>query len=223
MNRRNPNRAASPTHRAPRRGRYPRRANQRYLLLCSLLLWALPPAHGAEPQHDPIEHWELNLDTGVLWDMGGRATTLDYTFLPQILTLKSGAVMRRAVGGGELVVRNRFSLLVEPIVQGPESYFVGVAVAPSIEWWPRTRKYSAFFSIGGGVGVMDSKGYEIPGAQGQDFNLNWFMHGGVRFRVDDRLSAAVGLYFQHISNGGQDEVNPGVDALGPTLGLGWQF
>jgi len=201
----------------------PAPAGRRCLLLCSLLLAVLPPARGAEPQNDPIEQWELDLDTGVLWDTGGRATTLDYTFLPQILTLKSGAVMRRAMGGGELVVRNRFSLLVEPIVQGPESYFVGVAAAPSIEWWSRSRKFSAFFSIGGGVGVMDSKGYEIAGAQGQDFNLNWFMHGGVRYRIGDRLTAAVGLYFQHISNGGQDEVNPGVEALGPTLGLGWQF
>jgi hypothetical protein len=45
----------------------------------------------------------------------------------------------------------------------------------------------------------------------------------VRYRFTDRLSAALGLYFQHISNGGQDQVNPCSDALGPTLGIGWHF
>jgi len=28
---------------------------------------------------------------------------------------------------------------------------------------------------------------------------------------------------QHISNGGQDPVNPGVNALGPAPGIGWHF
>jgi hypothetical protein len=121
------------------------------------------------------------------------------------------------------VVRNRFSLLIEPIVRGPESYFIGVAAAPSIEWWNAARSFSAFFSIGGGFGWMDSQGYAVAGAQGQDLSLNWFMHGGLRARLTDRLDAAVGLYFQHISNGGMDDVNPGVDALGPTVGIGWRF
>ena len=191
--------------------------------LAGALLAGPPPVEAREPRLEPTEHWELDFDTAVLWDVGGRATPLDYTFLPQILTLKTGAFMRRAWGDGDLVVRNRFSLLAEPIVQGPESYFVGVTVAPSIEWWTRTRTFSAFFSIGGGFGWMDSTGYQTPGGQGQDFNLTWFMYGGVRYRMTDHLSATLGLYFQHISNGGQDAVNPGVDALGPTLGIGWHF
>ena len=193
------------------------------LCLVGALLAGSPSVEAREASLDPTERWELDFDTAVLWDVGGRSTPLDYTFLPQILTLKTGAFMRRAWGDGDLVVRNRFSLLAEPIVQGPESYFIGVTVAPSIEWWTRARTFSAFFSIGGGFGWMDSKGYQIPGGQGQDFNLTWFMYGGVRYRITDHLSATLGLYFQHISNGGQDPVNPGVDALGPTLGIGWHF
>ena len=38
-----------------------------------------------------------------------------------------------------------------------------------------------------------------------------------------QLAKTLGLYFQHISNGGQDAVNPGVDAPGPMLGIGWRF
>jgi hypothetical protein len=70
---------------------------------------------------------------------------------------------------------------------------------------------------------MDSKGHEIVGAQGEDFNFNWFAYGGMRFRCADRLSASLGLYFQHVSNGGMNKVNPGLDALGPMLSLGWHF
>jgi hypothetical protein len=190
----------------------------------AFLLGAVGVAHaGAPAPPDPLTRWELDFDSGALNSIGARASPLEYTFLPQIVTLKSGAVMRRELRNGTLVVRSRFSLLLEPIVQGPESYFIGVAVAPSIEWWNAARSFSAFFSIGGGFGWMDSQGYSVPGGQGQDFNLNWFMHGGIRLPLTDRLSAAAGLYFQHISNGGMDEVNPGVDALGPTIGLGWRF
>jgi hypothetical protein len=190
----------------------------------ALILAAAGTAHADGPARaDPLERWALDFDTGALFSVGSRASPLDYTFLPQIVTLRSGAVMRRDLGSGTLVLRNRFSLLVEPIVRGPESHFVGVAAAPSIEWWNRARSFSAFFSIGGGFGWMDSQGYAVAGAQGQDFNFNWFMHGGVRVPLTDRLTAAAGLYFQHISNGGMDDVNPGVDALGPTIGIGWRF
>jgi hypothetical protein len=32
-----------------------------------------------------------------------------------------------------------------------------------------------------------------------------------------------GAYFIHHSNGGQTSPNPGIDALGFTIGMGWQF
>jgi lipid A 3-O-deacylase len=70
---------------------------------------------------------------------------------------------------------------------------------------------------------MDSKGYEVPGGQGQDFNLNWLIHAGVRFRTAHAWWASLGLYFQHISNRGLNKINPGLNALGPTLGLSRKF
>ena len=179
------------------------------------------PTPPAKP--DPIEGSELDFDSGVLWSVGARASPLDYTFLPQIITLKTGLIMQRKFGDGDLIIRNRFSLLAEPIVRGPETHFIGITGAPSIEWWNRARSFSTFFSIGGGFGWMDSQGHAIAGGQGQDFNLTWFMHGGVRYRLTDNLSASLGLYFQHISNSNMDSVNPGVEALGPTLGIGWHF
>lgn len=199
--------------------------NSSVLVTTALLLGAIGHVHAAGPAAppDPTERRELDFDTGVLYSVGSRSSPLDYTFLPQILTLKSGAGMRRKLGAGDLVVRTRFSLLAEPIVSGPETHYIGIAAAPSIEWWNESRTFSTFFSIGGGFGWMDAEGNAVPGGQGQDFNFNWFMHGGVRMLVTDRVSASLGVYFQHISNGGMDEPNPGVDALGPMIGVGWRF
>jgi lipid A 3-O-deacylase len=194
------------------------------LLIATLFLAGIRSAQADAPlPPDPLQRLELDFDVGSLYSVGSRASPLDYNFLPLIFSIKTGAFMRHELGSGTLIVRNRFSLLVEPIVRGPETHFIGVTAAPSIEWWNSAHTFSTFFAIGGGFGWMDSQGYSVPGGQGQDFNFTWFMTAGVRLQLTDRLSAAAGLYFQHVSNGGLDTVNPGVDALGPTIGIGWRF
>lgn len=196
-------------------------------LFSSVLLVMIftPRARAAEPPPalDVTDRWEMQYDTAALWSIGRDATPLSYTFLPQILSVKSPQFTRFEVGGGELVVRARLSLLAEPIVRGPEDRYFGFSLSPSVEWWNKSRSFAAFASVGGGLGVMDSEGYKVDGAQGQDLNLNWFVHLGLKYRWNDHLSASAGLMFQHISNGGQDRVNPGVNSLGPTLGLSWHF
>jgi lipid A 3-O-deacylase len=177
----------------------------------------------AAPSGDPALRWEFNYESGALWRVGGRASRLDYVILPQLLAWKSPRVWQRAVGGRDLVLRSRYSVLLEPIVRGPENYFVGASASGILEWWNTARSQAFFFSSGGGIGVMDSKGYEIAGGQGQDFNLNWFIYAGSRFRHGENFSASFGVYFQHVSNGGMDEVNPGIDAVGPMLSAGWSF
>jgi hypothetical protein len=63
----------------------------------------------------------------------------------------------------------------------------------------------------------------VPGGQGQDFTLNWFAQLGLRRELTENLSLLGGAYFLHHSNGGQTSPNPGIDALGFTVGLGWTF
>lgn len=182
-----------------------------------------PNAVNTRAPRDVIDRWEVQYDAAALWSVGNDASPLNYTFLPQMLSLKTPQFTRFAFDSSDLVVRARFSFLGEPIVQGPESYFVGASFSPSLEWWNKPRSAALFFSAGGGVGWMDAQGGRIPGGQGQDFNLNWFLHGGIKYRWSDRFSAALGLMFQHISNGGQDRINPGINALGPTLGVSYHF
>ncbi|MEO5960387.1 MAG: acyloxyacyl hydrolase [Opitutaceae bacterium] len=173
------------------------------------------------PTLSPRYEWEVT--RGVLWSVGGGATPLDYVLLAQIVSLKIPAIGERPLAGGTLVYRSRFNLLIEPIVRGPEHYYLGVAAAGEVAWQNRSGRFMGFFTSGGGFGWMDSKGYQVPGGQGQDFNLNWLAHAGVRYRTPRAWIWSLGLYFQHVSNRGMDKVNPGLNALGPTLSLARRF
>src|SRR4051812_25262658 len=142
-----------------------------FLILCvSAVAWAGPvekmTTETTTAFYDPLEHWEFSYETAGLWRVGGNGSHLDYVILPQILTLKSPTGFHLGeCGGGDLVMRNRFSLLLEPIVRGPESYFLGFSASGSIEWWNKPRTLSLFFAAGGGFGWMDSKGHEVKGGQ----------------------------------------------------------
>jgi hypothetical protein len=177
----------------------------------------------AAPNQDAPLRWETEVATGILWKVGGGATPLPYVLLPQIISFKIPPINERPWAGGTLVFRSRFSLLLEPIVRGPEHSYLGVAAAGELEWRSAAEGFTGFFSSGGGFGWMDSKGYAVRGGQGQDFNLNWLIHTGVRFRTAHDWRLSLGLYFQHISNRGMDKINPGLNALGPTLDLSRKF
>jgi len=191
------------------------------ILFCAAWLRADEPA--APAAREVFDRWEVQYDTAALWSIGRDATPLSYTILPQILSVKTPQFTHLETAIGDFVARARLSLLGEPIVRGPETHFVGFSFSPSIEWWNNPRSLAAFCSVGGGVGFMDSQGYKVAGGQGQDFNLNWFIHTGLKYRWKDCFSASLGIMFQHISNGGQDPVNPGINALGPTLGVSYHF
>jgi hypothetical protein len=195
-------------------------------LLCAfvglLSLLSLARAESVTADIDKFSDWSVDSYGGVLFSVGSNASPLEYRLLPQVIALRSPPVIRREWAGGTFVVRSRFSLLLEPIDRGPESYFVGLAASPSMEWWDMDRSSAVFVSIGGGFGWMDAKGYVVEGAQGQSLNLNWFIHAGVNKIVSDRMSLSIGVYFQHISNGGMNKVNPGIDSVGPMVGVSWR-
>jgi lipid A 3-O-deacylase len=168
-------------------------------------------------------NWIVTFESGILWRAGHNGTPLNYVIQPQILTLQTPPVARRPLGSGELTLRSRFSLLIEPIIRGPENHFTAVTASGLLEWWNASRTFAVFFTSGGGLGGMDSKGYDVKGAQGQDLNFTWFLYPGVRLRTSKRTTAALGIYYQHVSNRDLDKINPGIDAVGPMLSVGWRF
>lgn len=183
------------------------------LLSCSLA--PLCAAH-------PVDEWEFVIESGYLWNIGDN-TPIDYEIVPTQFTFRSPLMwtLWNDEAGAKLVVRNRFSALFETITRGPEDYYIGASAAPSLEYWFPSEKTSIFFSIGGGLGFTNST--DVEGGQGQDFTFNWFSQLGVRQALTGDLSLLAGAYFIHHSNGGQTDPNPGIDALGFTVGLGWTF
>lgn len=189
------------------------------VLLGSLLGLAGFAAEPAPPR--PWETGALNVETGLLWNIG-TGTPLAYRLVPTQLSWRSKEFLGHAFAdGSRLMVRHRLTLIGTWIQQGPESHYVGFSGSPSVEWWDRTGTWSLFTGAGGGFGLLDSRG--VRGGQGQDFTLNWFIRGGVEIVAakDRRFSA--GIMYQHLSNGGQTTPNPGIDALGFTLGYSWRF
>ncbi len=170
----------------------------------------------------PADTWEWTVESGYLWEVGHN-TNIDYEIIPTQLTLRSPVVLTlwKDEAGARIVVRNRFSALMESITAGPESYYFGVAGAPSVEYWFPSEKTSLFFSIGGGAGITDSSGG--TNGLGQDLTFNWFMQLGLRREIMENVSLLGGLYFIHHSNLGMTDPNPGIDALGFTIGCGWKF
>jgi lipid A 3-O-deacylase len=190
----------------------------------ALAVWlgaAAPTPLRADP--DPIGQPRLEFETGVLWHVTGSASPLDYVLQPEILSYIGPLNYDWHLWGGDLVMRPRFSLLWEPILQGPEHHYYAASASCLLEWWNRPRTASLFLTSGGGLGWIDAKGQQIAGAQGQEFNLNWLIYAGARLRLAPRWTASLGLYFQHVSNGHFNKVDPGINAFGPIVNVGWQF
>lgn len=171
-----------------------------------------------------LRHWEasaVNIESGLLWEVGD-GTPIAYRLVPTQLSWRSKAFLGHVFADGSRVVaRHRLTLIGTLIQNGPESHYVGVAGSPSLEWWSKSATWSFFTGAGGGFGLIDSRG--IAGGQGQDFTLNWFVRGGVEHYSDKNNRWSAGVMFQHMSNGGQTEPNPGIDAVGFTVGYSWAF
>ena len=170
----------------------------------------------------PADEWALGVETGYLSKVGNNSP-LDYDIIPTQLVLHSPTLFPLWQGqeGDRLVVRNRFALIGESIVDGAEDYYIGFSAAPSLEYWFPNEQTALFFAIGGGAGFTNAG--DTFGGQGQDFTLNWFAQSGLRQQLNEHTALVIGAYFTHHSNGGQTDPNPGIDVLGATIGLSWSF
>lgn len=189
--------------------------------MLALALAAAAAGARAQAPH-PADRWEYAIEAGYLAKVGNNSPHA-YRIAPLQLAWRSPAAfdLWRSESGARLAVRNRVALVAEAIVRGPESRYIAVSGAPSIELWAADRRSAAFFEIGGGVGFIDSRG--VAGGQGQDLTFNWYTQGGVRRQLTDRLALTASLYFTHHSNRGMTSPNPGIDVLGVNFGAAWSF
>lgn len=179
-------------------------------------LWV--PSVLAEP---PYAENALSLESGMLWAVGS-STPIHYKLVPNQLVWRSGEVWGWTLSdGSRLAVRTRVAALATWVADGPENYYLGANASPSLEWWAPSGGWSVYAGAGGGVGWVDAQGVE--GGQGQDFTLNWFARAGVEWVLTESTTLSVGGLFMHHSNGGKTNPNPGIDALGVTMGVSWRF
>lgn len=183
-----------------------------------LALGALTPLAACAQAPHPADRWEFAVEAGSLRKVRNNSPW-DYRIAPVQVAWLSPAFheMWRSPEGARLTVRHRVALVAEAIVRGPEDHYFAVTGAPLLELWSPDRRSAAFFQIGGGVGLINSKG--VPGGQGQDLTFNWFAQGGWRRQLDDRTALTAAVYFTHHSNRGMTTPNPGIDVLGLNFGV----
>jgi lipid A 3-O-deacylase len=191
----------------------------RTALLGSLLGFTLSAAEPA-----PLPAWDVsavNLETALLWEIGS-GTPIPYRLVPTMLSWRSAEFFGRQLpDGSRIVLRHRLTLIGTWIEHGPESHYFGVCGSPSLEWWDKSGNWSLYTGSGGGFGFTDSQ--DVKGGLGQDFTFNWFIRGGLEHITSRHTHLSAGIMYQHMSNGGQTKPNPGIDALGFTLGYAWKF
>ena len=186
---------------------------------CSCLGACAPPTLRLAGDH-PAEHWTADYESAAMWRVI-HPPVIPYVLLPQMISLRTPQHARITVGDNDLTLRSRFSLLVEPVARGPESMYFGLSAGPALEYWLAGHQTCWYAGAGGGCGLIDST--NVPGGQGQDFTLNWYATSGLRYYPKTDLAVHAGGVFQHLSNGGATTPNPGLNCLGPVLGLSWHF
>jgi lipid A 3-O-deacylase len=176
----------------------------------------------AEPVADqPWESRDLTVENGLLWEIG-TGTPIAYRLVPTQLSWRSRELLEHVFADGyRIVARHRLTLIADWVQNGPESRYIGVSGSPSIELWNPAGTWSLYTGSGGGLGLIDARG--VKGGQGQDFTFNWFIRGGIEHVIARNTRLTAGIMYQHLSNGGQTKPNPGVDALGFTLGYSWVY
>ncbi len=195
----------------------------RCYLVFFLLLLALPSPVRAGSESlgifcelPPPSPWAIEGQTALLF---GINNPNHYRLAPQMLSLWWQPVSLRWQGVGL-----GFTAMATPVIQGPESFLSGGALAFRYTWKSPGWPVEPYFTARLGCGAIDSR--PVPEAQGQDFVFLIQGEGGLRTKLTPHLSLQGGVLYQHMSNAGLSEParpNVGLDAIGPFLSLRWEF
>lgn len=107
-------------------------------------------------------------------------------------------------------------LIGSAIVEGAESYFVGLGGGLRYYFVQPRARLAPFLEVRGGAGFTDSRGYKY--AQQQDFTFCYLLGAGLRYDLNQRMSFTVTAVDQHLSNAYLTRPNYGFDSVGVSLG-----
>lgn len=170
----------------------------------------------------PWEKSWWDLESGAIFQFGNN-TPLDYTLVPTQISWRSPGHLNWGFDNGmHLHIGMRASLIGTWVVEGPESHYFGISGGGIAELWSPGQTWALYFGSGGGAGAIDASGGN-GGGQGRDLTFNWYLHAGVRRAIGENISLFGGAFFQHMSNRGATDPNPGIDAVGFTAGVSVSF
>lgn len=159
---------------------------------------------------------ELVVGAGAAWSVALFESAADRRYFVQ--TVSWGRELTGPLGPG--ILRGRFVWAAEAMpvfAQVEPSRLYGFGIAPAVWRWnfePRPR-WSAFAELSMG-GLWTSA--PIPdGLARANFTAHW--GGGVRLFPSGRHALVLGYRFQHLSNGNQQQSNPGVNSHVVLVGL----
>jgi hypothetical protein len=112
-------------------------------------------------------------------------------------------------------------LIGSVIVQGPESYFVGLGGGLRYYFVQPHARLAPFLEVRGAAGFTDSRGSKY--AQQQDFTFCYMLGAGLRYDLNQRLSLTASAVDQHLSNAYLTSPNYGFDSVGFSLGALFRF
>jgi lipid A 3-O-deacylase len=164
---------------------------------------------------------DLSVETGVMFDIGNENTT---TVSPVILSLRWQLDEIGNPGWRRGYTEWVFSGVHTVVWEGVESRFSGALFGPRYYFVQPGSKLVPYVDSRVGFGFTDSQ--PVSGAQGQDFYFTFTVGVGARYLLSEDWDIAAGIIYQHISNAGlsePDQVNNGLDTLGPHLSFQYRF
>lgn len=149
-----------------------------------------------------------------------------YSYLSSMLTLDWEPWKPFVILGQPIRWQWRSTFVADAIMGGPETVYLGWA--PQVRWIAPIGKspFSLFAGGGAGPGWANANSAETSdGGLGQPFTFIILGSAGLRWQIDPRWSAWLGIAYQHLSNAGLStgKPNTGLDSLGVMTGVGFGF
>jgi hypothetical protein len=146
---------------------------------------------------------------------------IDYRLATQVLSLR----YQLTDPSGPSFLRGNWEisgiLIGSAIVEGPESYYVGLGGGLRYYFVQPRARLAPFLEVRGTAGFTDSQGYKY--AQQQDFTFCYMLGAGLRYDLNERLSLTAAAVDQHLSNAYITRPNYGFDGVGFSLGTVFRF
>jgi len=184
------------------------RSLRRIVLGCALVLASVGLVRAAAVPE--VGHYDLGLQAGYMWGVTNNSQAV--TFLP-----RAGRIM--------WVGKSEHPGVVSFGVEGLFTHYYETSSAIDLGGGPYLRYrmvcdwVQPYAEVGVGMLYNDLKGFSTSARL--LFSVNGAV--GVQIPIAERLGATVGYRFRHISNAGQDEVNPGLNSNIIAVGLTFDY